>query len=219
MHLVNQTPSYTLLVSLPTQMSCHKLQSCPFSMLLMPFDGFHIRVKLLRVLALWRLHQLQAFFHPCKCRPSVMQVADLLLFLLDIQGLDMMPGFCATAPSSTRYFIYQLVAGCLFLWDGGYPCLAKTVTIITAYKVRLQGRVQERFNWHHFRARSVVEQAIVMMKALCDHTIQWTAVQAWPQTSLLFVHFCTIYLSTSSSWTISSHHISSITAWLLRVAK
>lgn len=56
-------------------------------------------------------------------------------------------------------------AGFYLLADGGYPCLEKPITLITPYKLPLQGRMQERFNGHHSRARSVVERAFGMMKA------------------------------------------------------
>ncbi|XP_070831176.1 uncharacterized protein [Chaetodon trifascialis] len=48
-------------------------------------------------------------------------------------------------------------AGYFLLADGGYPCLEKPIALITPYKLPLQGRMQERFNTHHSRARSVVE--------------------------------------------------------------
>ncbi|XP_051797146.1 uncharacterized protein LOC110967513 [Acanthochromis polyacanthus] len=56
-------------------------------------------------------------------------------------------------------------SGFCLLAVGGYPCLETPIAIITPYKMPLHGRVQERYNRHHSRARSVVERAFGVMKA------------------------------------------------------
>lgn len=55
--------------------------------------------------------------------------------------------------------------GYFILGDGGYPCIQWPIAIITPYKLPLQGRVEERFNNCHSRARSIIERAFGMMKA------------------------------------------------------
>ncbi|CAJ1061507.1 putative nuclease HARBI1 [Xyrichtys novacula] len=61
-------------------------------------------------------------------------------------------------------------AGYALLGDGGYPCLRHPVTIIMPYRHPLAGRVEERFNQHHTRARNVVERAFGMLKT------RWRAI-------------------------------------------
>ncbi|XP_041838410.1 putative nuclease HARBI1 [Melanotaenia boesemani] len=55
--------------------------------------------------------------------------------------------------------------GYFLLGDGGYPCLEGPIAIITPYRHPLHGRMQERFNQAHSRARSIIERAFGMMKA------------------------------------------------------
>lgn len=54
--------------------------------------------------------------------------------------------------------------GWYILGDGGYPCLAAPIVLLTPYREPLQNPVQARYNRHHSRARCVVERAIGMMK-------------------------------------------------------
>ncbi|XP_071373093.1 putative nuclease HARBI1 [Centroberyx affinis] len=54
--------------------------------------------------------------------------------------------------------------GYFIIGDGGYPCIRAPITLLTPYREPLQGRVQERYNRHHARARSVIERAFGMMK-------------------------------------------------------
>ncbi|KAL2101893.1 hypothetical protein ACEWY4_003654 [Coilia grayii] len=54
--------------------------------------------------------------------------------------------------------------GYFLLGDGGYPCLERPICLIAPYKEPVAGRVERRFNFHHSKARSVVERAFGMMK-------------------------------------------------------
>ena len=54
--------------------------------------------------------------------------------------------------------------GHFILADGGYPCLQHPLPLITPYKRPVRGVGAQRFNWHHSRARSIIERAFGMMK-------------------------------------------------------
>ncbi|XP_034541158.1 putative nuclease HARBI1 [Notolabrus celidotus] len=54
--------------------------------------------------------------------------------------------------------------GWCILGDGGYPCLAAPISLLTPYREPVQNPVQARYNRHHSKARYVVERAIGMMK-------------------------------------------------------
>ena len=54
--------------------------------------------------------------------------------------------------------------GYFILGDGGYPCLAEPMALITPYKRPLRSMAEQRFNTHHSRGRSIVERAFGMMK-------------------------------------------------------
>ena len=55
-------------------------------------------------------------------------------------------------------------AGYFLVGDGGYPCMEQPVCILTPYREPLHGRVQERYNFHHAKARCIIERAFGMMK-------------------------------------------------------
>uniref|UniRef100_UPI003AAC81F6 putative nuclease HARBI1 n=1 Tax=Centroberyx gerrardi TaxID=166262 RepID=UPI003AAC81F6 len=55
--------------------------------------------------------------------------------------------------------------GFFLLGDGGYPCLQLPIMIITPFRHPLQGRMQDRFNKMHGRARSIIERTFGVMKA------------------------------------------------------
>ncbi|XP_055079761.1 putative nuclease HARBI1 [Periophthalmus magnuspinnatus] len=54
--------------------------------------------------------------------------------------------------------------GHFILGDGGYPCLQRPLPLITPYKRPVQGVGAQRFNFHHSKARSIIERAFGMMK-------------------------------------------------------
>uniref|UniRef100_UPI0037E89879 uncharacterized protein n=1 Tax=Semicossyphus pulcher TaxID=241346 RepID=UPI0037E89879 len=54
--------------------------------------------------------------------------------------------------------------GYFIVGDGGYPCTETPVAIITPYREPLQGRVQSQFNYHHAKARCIIERAFGMLK-------------------------------------------------------
>ncbi|KAJ8381306.1 hypothetical protein SKAU_G00020840 [Synaphobranchus kaupii] len=54
--------------------------------------------------------------------------------------------------------------GHFIVGDGGYPCICQPMAIITPFREPVQGRVQERYNRHHARPRSIIERAFGMMK-------------------------------------------------------
>ncbi|XP_074484272.1 uncharacterized protein LOC141763652 [Sebastes fasciatus] len=60
--------------------------------------------------------------------------------------------------------------GWCIIGDGGYPCLAAPISLMTPYREPVQGPVQGRYNRHHSKARCVVERAIGMMKT------QWRSI-------------------------------------------
>eukprot|EP00064_Thunnus_orientalis_P002280 superscaffoldBa00000160_g2287 len=80
----------------------------------------------------------------------------------------------STKGSSHLYNCRQYVMGrassSTSLWgilapnDGGYHCIERPMAIITLYEEPLQGRVQSRFNHHHAKACSIIEQVFGMLK-------------------------------------------------------
>uniref|UniRef100_A0A3P9JIT2 DDE Tnp4 domain-containing protein n=1 Tax=Oryzias latipes TaxID=8090 RepID=A0A3P9JIT2_ORYLA len=60
--------------------------------------------------------------------------------------------------------------GYILLGDGGYPCIAQPITLLTPYREPLRNPVEARYNRHHTKARSVVERAFGMMKT------RWRAI-------------------------------------------
>ncbi|KAL2103178.1 hypothetical protein ACEWY4_000046 [Coilia grayii] len=54
--------------------------------------------------------------------------------------------------------------GYFILGDGGYPCLETPICLMTPYREPVDDRVQRRFNYHHSKARSIVERAFGVMK-------------------------------------------------------
>ncbi|XP_023821710.1 putative nuclease HARBI1 [Oryzias latipes] len=60
--------------------------------------------------------------------------------------------------------------GYILLGDGGYPCIAQPITLLTPYREPLRNAVEARYNRHHAKARSVVERAFGMMKT------RWRAI-------------------------------------------
>lgn len=61
--------------------------------------------------------------------------------------------------------------GYILLGDGGYPCLDTPICLITPYKEPVNGPVQGRFNYHHSKARSIIERAFGMMKTRWRSTL------------------------------------------------
>ncbi|XP_055084002.1 putative nuclease HARBI1 [Periophthalmus magnuspinnatus] len=66
--------------------------------------------------------------------------------------------------------------GHFILADRGYPCLQHPLPLITPYKRQVRGVGAQRFNYHHSRARSIIERAFGMMKtrfrAIFFHTLE-----------------------------------------------
>uniref|UniRef100_A0A8C5CU04 DDE Tnp4 domain-containing protein n=1 Tax=Gadus morhua TaxID=8049 RepID=A0A8C5CU04_GADMO len=54
--------------------------------------------------------------------------------------------------------------GWCIIGDGGYPCLATPICLMTPFREPVQGPVQARYNKHLSKARCVVERAFGMMK-------------------------------------------------------
>lgn len=55
--------------------------------------------------------------------------------------------------------------GWCILGDGGYPCLAAPICLLTPYREPVANPVQARFNAIHGKARSIIERAFGMVKA------------------------------------------------------
>ncbi|XP_056451870.1 putative nuclease HARBI1 [Gadus chalcogrammus] len=62
-------------------------------------------------------------------------------------------------------------AGYILLGDGGYPCLETPICLITPFKEPVQGQVQQRFNYHQAKGRSIIERAFGMMKTRWRSTL------------------------------------------------
>ncbi|KAI2642371.1 hypothetical protein H4Q32_029933 [Labeo rohita] len=45
------------------------------------------------------------------------------------------------------------------LGDGGFPCRSHPISLITPYREPLQNASQRRFNFHHAKARSIIERS------------------------------------------------------------
>ncbi|XP_041917358.1 putative nuclease HARBI1 [Alosa sapidissima] len=69
--------------------------------------------------------------------------------------------------------------GYIILGDGGYPCLATPICLITPFKEPVQGPEQRRFNHYHSKGRSIIERAFGMMKTRWRSTL-FRAVEAKP---------------------------------------
>ncbi|KAI2646155.1 hypothetical protein H4Q32_026905 [Labeo rohita] len=50
------------------------------------------------------------------------------------------------------------------LGDGGFPCLSHPISLITPYREPLQNASQRRFNFHHAKARSIIERSFGCLK-------------------------------------------------------
>lgn len=125
-------------------------------------NGCHVRIKPPG-------NQHQADYINYKLFPSIQMQA-----ICDATGrfLDIFVGFPGSVHNArvlrnSPVFSQALYppAGFFLLADSGYPCLENPITIITPYKLPLQGRVQECYNLHHSKTLSVVEHAFGMMKA------------------------------------------------------
>lgn len=145
---------------------CPRLQRTPaFANAAGAIDGCHIRIK-------GPGNQHRADYINYKLflfiqRPSVMQETDFLMYLWAIQAWYMMQGVCAMV------FYKALYPPPWRLPPWGWcPSLPEnTIGLLTPYKHPLHGRVQERFNLHRSRARSVVERAFGMMKTCWQATL------------------------------------------------
>ncbi|KAL2082784.1 hypothetical protein ACEWY4_022602 [Coilia grayii] len=56
--------------------------------------------------------------------------------------------------------------GHIILGDGGYPCLQTPISLITPYKEPVRGVMQQRFNYHHAKAKNIIERVFGIMKTL-----------------------------------------------------
>ncbi|KAI1894139.1 hypothetical protein AGOR_G00112740 [Albula goreensis] len=61
--------------------------------------------------------------------------------------------------------------GFFIVGNDEYPCLEEPLSLITPYKLPLQGRAQERFNLHLSRALSVTQKSFGMMKTRWRSTL------------------------------------------------
>ncbi|XP_060905102.1 putative nuclease HARBI1 [Labrus mixtus] len=63
-------------------------------------------------------------------------------------------------------YVHQLYPphGWCIVGDGGYPCLAAPISLMTPFREPVQNPVHARYNRHHAKARCVVERTIGMMK-------------------------------------------------------
>uniref|UniRef100_A0A672I755 Putative nuclease HARBI1 n=1 Tax=Salarias fasciatus TaxID=181472 RepID=A0A672I755_SALFA len=61
--------------------------------------------------------------------------------------------------------------GFILVGDGGYPCSETPITLITPYKEPVHERTERRFNFHHSKARSIIERAFGMMKTRWRSTL------------------------------------------------
>ncbi|KAL7393200.1 hypothetical protein ABVT39_007801 [Epinephelus coioides] len=148
------------LISLPSQDMlpdigmgfCQLARSPVFTRAAGAIDGCHIRIKPPG-------NQHRADYINYKLFPSIQLQATC-----DATGrfLDISVGYPGSVHDArvlrnTPIFSQALdpPVGFFLLADGGCPCLEKPISLITPYKLPLQGRVQECYNTHHSRARSV----------------------------------------------------------------
>ncbi|XP_036454492.1 protein ALP1-like [Colossoma macropomum] len=78
------------------------------------------------------------------------------------------PGSVHDARVLRHSTLYQQAAfpprGFMILGDGGYPCIAHPIALITPFKKPVRGEERVTFNRHHAKARSVIERAFGMLK-------------------------------------------------------
>ena len=67
---------------------------------------------------------------------------------------------------SSPFYVHQLYPppGWCLLGDGGYPCLAQPIRLLTPYREPVRNAVQGRYNAKMSRARCVVERAFGVLK-------------------------------------------------------
>lgn len=78
--------------------------------------------------------------------------------------------------------------GYILLGDGGYPC---TKSLITPYREPVPGAVERRFNFHHAKARSIIERAFGIMKTRW-RTIFLKALEVKPTFAPVVIACCAI---------------------------
>ncbi|KAJ8358141.1 hypothetical protein AAFF_G00030130 [Aldrovandia affinis] len=54
--------------------------------------------------------------------------------------------------------------GFCILGEGGHPCLSAAIALITPYKEAVRLVVARRFNYHHAKARSIIERSFGIIK-------------------------------------------------------
>ncbi|XP_029938329.1 protein ALP1-like [Salarias fasciatus] len=77
----------------------------------------------------------------------------------------------------------------ILLGDGGYPCLATPISLLTPYREPVRDRSESRFNYHHSRARSIIERAFGVLKTRWRSTL-FRALEVRPTFSPVVIATC-----------------------------
>ncbi|XP_013878558.1 putative nuclease HARBI1 [Austrofundulus limnaeus] len=64
-------------------------------------------------------------------------------------------------------------AGFFLLGDGGYHCLQHPVCMMTPYRQPVRNRVEQQYNRHHAKARSIIERSFGMLET------RWRSIFLW----------------------------------------
>lgn len=164
------------------------LAGCPpFSVVVGAVDGCHVRIKPPAANA-------QCYFNR-KLFPSIQLQA-----ICDHRGrfLDIFVGFPgsvhdARVLKNSPVYVRQLYPpeGKCILGDGGYPCLAAPMRLVTPYREPVQNSAQARFNRKHSRARCIIERAFGMMMTRW-RSIFYKALEVCPTFAAEVVACCAI---------------------------
>ncbi|XP_042349776.1 putative nuclease HARBI1 [Plectropomus leopardus] len=146
-----------------------------FSRAVGSIDGCHIRIKPPSLDAQCYLNR--------KLFPSIQLQA-----VCDHRGryLDIFAGYPGSVHDSRVLKNSPLYTGQLYppqgffiLGDGGYPCLSAPIGLITPYKEPVHQPTARCFNYHHAKARSIVERSFGSMKTRW-RTIFFKALEVKP---------------------------------------
>lgn len=74
---------------------------------------------------------------------------------------------------------------------GGFPCLSYPISLITPYREPLQNASQRRFNFHHAKARSIIERSFGCLKTRW-RSLFFKALEVKPEFAPEVITCCTL---------------------------